>query len=151
VRPPKPAGLRALAGGGGHRPLPDVPLVETSAVPRVPRSLTGEAAAEWRRQAPRLHAAGILTSADVASLAVYCLAWQAVVDAAAEYERLGRPLTALQGDPPREVEHPVAAILRGRQSQLSRLATAMGITPASRGRVHAKAPKAATNPFAAVV
>ena len=43
--------------------------------PAKPRTLTGEAAAEWNRLVPELERSGILSTIDRALLVRYCTAW----------------------------------------------------------------------------
>src|SRR5688572_7318876 len=71
-RKPQPTALKLLKGNPGKRPLnADEPQVEP-AQPDPPAWITGPARAQWRRIAPQLEKARILTHVDRDSLAAYC-------------------------------------------------------------------------------
>src|SRR4051812_27931762 len=59
-------------------------------MPVMPSFLAGDAAAEWGRIVPLLHAQGYCTTLDTAVLAGYCCAWQRWLQA--ERALVGQPL-----------------------------------------------------------
>jgi phage terminase small subunit len=112
-RKPKPLSLRLIEGNPGKRPLPaDAPKPRGKA--QCPAWLPEPARQEWARLGPELERLGLLTAADQAVFAGYCLA-MARVRADAE-----------KGD----VSH---YALRS----LASLAAEFGLTPSSRTRLHA--------------
>ena len=89
-------------------------------LPACPRSLKGEARAEWRRQGKHMVAMGIIAESDRALLAVWCQAW-------AEFIAL---IDATEGPE-----------LRRRDAAADRLMKAsdrLGFSPAARTRVRAE-------------
>lgn len=76
LRGPAPTPTRILETRGSWRAkINDGELRFPEGEPNCPAFLSREAKAEWRRQVELLRAAGILTEADRAALAVYCEAW----------------------------------------------------------------------------
>jgi Phage terminase, small subunit len=74
--PPISFALRKLRGNPGKRRLhaePEPQIARTC--PEPPPFIPGYAADEWWLVAPELHRLGMLTVADVASLAAYCYAY----------------------------------------------------------------------------
>ena len=72
-RKPKPTTLRILEGNPGKRSLIDGPPQAPAKIPECPCFLDDEARAEWLRMAPVLLEMGLLTPADRAALAAYCI------------------------------------------------------------------------------
>ena len=93
-RPPKPTETKRIAGNPGKRRLNgDEPQFGASGL-TCPRWLPDEARREWRRVAPMLREKKVITAADRAALAAYCLS----------YARWQQAELALE---PREVEQTV--------------------------------------------
>lgn len=63
-RKPKPTALKKLEGNPGKRPLNELEPMPRVSMLRCPNWLEPEAKKEWRRLAPVLIDAGILTGAD---------------------------------------------------------------------------------------
>lgn len=84
---PRPTQLTVLYGNPGHRTLPVGEPEPAHKMPRRPALLTGEALAEWNRQAPRLFAMKVITEVDSAVMALYCVNWSRWVAAEAAVER----------------------------------------------------------------
>ena len=70
-----------------HRALPIGEPEPRHAMPHRPSGLTGEALAEWNRQAPRLFQMRVLTEVDGAVLALYCQSWSRWTAAEASVQR----------------------------------------------------------------
>ena len=68
--------MRLVHGGGTKRAIPRKPRA-----PRCPSFLGPVARAEWRRLAGDLVSRGLLTNLDRAAFAIYCQAWEHVVQA----------------------------------------------------------------------
>ncbi len=71
-RKPKPTALKKLAGNPGRRPLNEKEPMIREGKPRCPSHLNEPAKTEWRRIAPVLYEAGLITHIDRALLAAYC-------------------------------------------------------------------------------
>lgn len=84
---PEPTALRVLHGNPSRRPLPLDSPQPRHVMPRRPEMLTGEARAEWDRQAPRLFALGVLTEVDGTVLTMYCQNYKRWLQAEADVER----------------------------------------------------------------
>ena len=88
-RKPKPTALKKLEGNPGKRPLNDLEPLPKVTMLRCPNWLEPEAKKEWRRLAPVLIGAGILTSADAVPFAGYCQAYARWKEAEEQVSRLG--------------------------------------------------------------
>ncbi len=124
---PKPTVLRVLEGRVQHRPLPVGEPMPRLVMPRRPAVLTGEARAEWDRQASKLHAMGVLTEVDGSVLTMYCQSWKRWLQAEAAVERsleaTGR-LNRLR-----------VLVAHRYASQVLQLAGQLGLTPSARTRM----------------
>jgi len=96
-------------------------------VPMPPSYLSKDAKAEWRKVAPVLVERGVLTVADMAALANYCIAAGMMV-------RLDRQLQ-IDGDVlPNGKRNPASTALMQAMQQMLRAAGELGLTPAARSR-----------------
>ncbi len=95
-RKPKPTVLKLVTNNAGNRPLPTNEPKPASRDLQAPPILLPDARAEWDRVASDLVASGLVTVADLASLAIYCTAFGRWVQA----ERL--LAAAAQADPATE-------------------------------------------------
>jgi P27 family predicted phage terminase small subunit len=145
-RKPKPTAAKKLAGNPGKRKLDrSEPAIEpvTSDELAVPVYLSAEAAAEWTRLSCELMASKVLTKVDTGVLALYCQAFGQWVDAQKKLKR-GQPvITNSRGD---EVVSPWVRISNMAVQQMVKLASELGITPASRSRIKIE-PPAEEDPF----
>lgn len=73
-RPPKPTALKILEGNPGKRPLNDREPKPPPGAPPCPAWLHKHAKAEWKRIVKVLEPLGLVTLADLATLASYCQA-----------------------------------------------------------------------------
>jgi len=71
----KPTKLKELEGNPGKRELPGNEPQPSPAMPACPPFLKGAARKEWQRLAPQLNTLGLLTQADRAEFAAYCIFW----------------------------------------------------------------------------
>lgn len=88
-RKPKPTALKKLEGNPGKRPLNELEPLPQVTMLRCPNWLEPEARKEWRRLAPVLIGAGILTGADAVPFAGYCQAYARWKEAEQEVTKLG--------------------------------------------------------------
>lgn len=137
-RTPKPTALKKLAGNPGKRPLNQrEPKLEPRML-SVPRFLSEEAKAEWRRVVHELYDAGLLTAADRAILTAYCHAWGMFVKA--EKELKGQTLV-LESSNGNKYQNPLVGIVNKARYDVKRFAAEFGMTPAARSKVQAEAPE----------
>jgi P27 family predicted phage terminase small subunit len=133
---PKPTALRVLEGnngrGLGRRPVNVGEPIPPEGMPAVPDWLPAEAKREWRKIAPLLYRARLLTPLDGTALAGYCLAIAQLRSAQAVLDAKGFTVTA----PSDYVQQrPEVAIVRTSLMLIERYSTHFGLTPASRARI----------------
>ena len=130
ARQKKPALIRALEGLPGKSR--HTPVVEKGKVPRCPKWLPERAKEEWKRVAPALHAAGLLTGLDLCALESYCLTYakwrEAEQRLAEEGLTILTPNGCLQA-------HPCQSASNQAQKLLLSWVKAFGLSPDSRGRM----------------
>lgn len=90
-RVPKPTALKIAEGNRGKRtPNPAEPKPSVlDRIPKPPRGLNADGAAEWKRIAHQLQELGLLTELDLSSLTAYCASYARFLHAEQElhYER----------------------------------------------------------------
>jgi len=132
-RKPKPAALRRAQGNPGKRPIPEEPQLRRPArAPYAPRWLSEEAKAEWRRIAPLLLEAGLLTEADYTALALYCQAYARWRKAEEKLAEQGEILESARGG---LYQNPWLAVANRAWDQIRKSLAEFGMTPSSRLRV----------------
>jgi len=143
-RRPKSKALKLLAGKPGHRALqktePKVRIEE----PPCPDHLDVAARAEWRRIVPILLEIGVLSACDLAALAGYCQAWSRWVTAEKALADVGT-FTIATGSGSLKI-HPSFLVANRALSDLRQVSVELGLTPASRTRIHAAPKEAASDP-----
>ena len=132
----KPTKLRELQGTPGKRRLPKGeprPVVKDR-VPSAPRWLGEEARREWRRIAPLLHRAGLLTEVDGTALGMMCeaLAMYHEAKRVLGEQRLGLIVVSDKGN---TYQHPAVGLMNSARADVLRWAREFGMTPASRSRI----------------
>ena len=138
-RKPKPTAAKKLAGNPGKRKLNEAePTFGAPVDLRAPEHLSDLARGEWDRLAGELARAGVLTSVDTTTLAAYCEAFAQWVGAKAIVATDGITMLNTFGT---MVVHPAVRIADISVKQMVRLASELGITPASRSKVKAQAPE----------
>ena len=139
-RKPKPKAILTMDGSSVRRPdEPEVPPGDVVC----PAELTGDARVEWDRIAPVLSGMGVLTHADQALLAAYCLAWGRMLHAERELAKTGEVVKSPSGYP---IQNPWLAVCNRAGKDMKGYAEQLGLSPTARGRV-SKAPAAKKNPF----
>ena len=128
--PPKPARLRALAGGGGHRPMPGPsPRAEPGMPPR-PAWLVGALAIEtWDELGPQLVRAGTLSAIDGPILACYCAAVELLRDSMRLLDEGGLIVEPPNGIP---YPHPATKIRDRAVREIAQFGRLLGIGALSR-------------------
>jgi P27 family predicted phage terminase small subunit len=139
----KPMALRLIQGNPGRRPINKHEPKPPARMPQCPRHLDGEARAEWRRLAPQLFAAGLLTELDVAALSALCVTWALWSEAE---QKLASESLTVTGRGGAVRPSPWIAIASRAQRDMQLLAAEFGMTPNSRQRIRVVAP-AAPDPF----
>lgn len=139
-RRPKPAALRLV--DGTHRPNRHGDAAEASRrvqedrsgrTPAPPRSLTGEARAEWRRLAESLHDRGLLTHRHRAAFAAYCQAWADMVAAQEALAKAGsRYVPTRTGG---AMLHPAVTDYHQAAYRLRNFVQEFGLSPVAEGRL----------------
>lgn len=129
----KPTALKLLAGNPGCRKLNDREPAPEIGAPSCPSWLDKEAKAEWKRATAQLLAMKVLTFADRAILAAYCLAWSELKAATQTLAAEGRYFTTEKGY---VGQHPAVAVAKSAREQVRKLGAELGFSPASRTRIH---------------
>jgi P27 family predicted phage terminase small subunit len=137
-RKPKPTELKILEGNPGRHPLNAAEPRPQCGPPDCPSQLDGPAKTEWRRLAQELADLGILTRIDRAVLAAYCVAWSRWARAQRKLSKQGELLKSEGGA---EYQNPWLSIANRAMEQCVKIASELGMTPTSRSRVPAAAPK----------
>ena len=99
--------------------------------PAMPRDLSPEAKAEWRRIVGELEAAGLLASIDKAVLIRYCTAWSDWVELQGLLERSGKLLKGARGH---LVRNPLWFMKQDAEQTLAELGWQLCLTPVARIR-----------------
>lgn len=140
-RKPKPTAAKKLAGNPGKRKIRHVEPVLAS-VDRdelsPPVYMSEDAAEEWRRLARELTVSKVLTKVDTGALALYCQAFDQWREAQNKLKRAQLVVTNSRGD---EVVSPWVRVSNMAVQQMVRLASELGITPASRSRIKVEPPQ----------
>ena len=107
--------------------------------PRCPSHLNEPAKTEWRRIAPVLYEAGLITHIDRALLAAYCQNYGRWVEAELKLKELRESvpkqdlvIKTMNGN---YVQNPWIQIANRAQEQMAKLAVEFGMSPSSRSRV----------------
>lgn len=140
-RKPVPTELKILRGNPGQRPLnAQEPRPALAASLDPPEFLDDEARREWASKAPMLERLGLLTEADLDTLALYCQTFSRWKQAQRQLARLGMVVQTSTG----VIQiNPWMSISNKAQSECQRLLIEFGCTPSSRSRVTvAKRPSA---------
>lgn len=129
----KPTELRKLQGNPGKRALPKgEPRPGAGKMPSAPRWMNDEAKREWRKIAPRLFKAGLLTEVDGVGLAMLCEALGQYVEGKRIVEAEGAIAVSDQGN---IYQHPAVGLMKTARAEVLRWAREFGMTPAARSRI----------------
>ena len=139
-RKPTPTDLKVLRGNPGHRPLnvdePQLPAATSDAFDTPPPELPDDpvAAAEWRRLAPMLRAARLVTEAERASLIALCQQWSLYLTAVSKAQATGMVVKSPSGYP---MPNPYLSIANKALTHCTKLWAELGLTPSARSRITA--------------
>jgi P27 family predicted phage terminase small subunit len=132
---PTSAHLTVLRGNPGQRRIPRALEIPMPAAPLpAPDWLPELAAAEWRRLAPLLHAAGLLTALDQTVFEIYCTSFARWRQAEAALEANGELVT--RGDRGAVVS-PMVRVAESAAKDTLRYGNEFGLTPSARLRLRA--------------
>lgn len=132
-RKPKPSALKLLSGNPGKRPLnSDEPKFPADGELLLPEDLDARAQEEWRRCAPLLRDAGVLTSIDRTALAAFCMCYSRWIEAEQHVRRDGCVISGSTGSP---VMNPYVRVAAQALDQMRALMSDFGMTPSSRSRL----------------
>ena len=128
---PKPKALKILDGTRADR-INDTEPIAPEGVPTPPDHLDEIAVKEWERIAPILHKMKVLTIADGAALAIYCMTYSEWVQAQAKIKKQGMAIaTGLGG---LKINPHLTVAIQARAT-LIKILSEFGCTPSSRSRV----------------
>ncbi len=139
-RPPKPTAVKRLEGNPGKRKLNNAEPQYGQAGLTCPRWLRLAARAEWRRVAPLLKDGKVITAADRAALAAYCVSYARWMQAEAKLDGgLSQtvPIVNKKGDVigEKDVARPEVTIAQQYQRLMLAAAGKLGMDPSSRSKV----------------
>ena len=144
-RKPKPTAVLKLQGNfraDRHQDgEPEPPL----AIPEPPKSLKGEALAEWDRITKLLADAHCIAELDRSALAAYCTEWARYVNANNKL-RLANTLLA-ESTKGTKMPHPLLRVSDRALANMLRICQEFGLTPASRTRLNINAGAADEDPL----
>lgn len=135
-RRPQPTALKVLRGNPGKRPLnvdePQIPAADPS-FDDPPAELADDAGAatEWRRVAPILRAAGLVSATERAALTALCQQWSRYLAAHAQVIALGMCIETTKSVP---IPNPYLLVADRALTHCSRLWSELGLTPSGRAR-----------------
>lgn len=144
---PAPTALKLAKGTRSDR-IPKGEPKPPAGLPVMPSWLDKEAKAEWKRIAPILAAAGILSPLNGAALAHYCLAHGRVVRTHRELETIEAQTVETQRGGERL--HPLVKSMREDQALCMRILAEFGGTPSSLTGIKLDAP-AVEDPLSAFI
>ena len=135
-RRPQPTALKVLRGNPGKRPLnPNEPIMPpaTAAFDEPPPALAEDpaAAAEWRRVAPLLRAAGLVTESEQSALTALCQQWSRYLQATTQIRELGMCIEGSHGIP---TPNPYLLVADRALTHCHRLWAELGLTPSGRAK-----------------
>jgi P27 family predicted phage terminase small subunit len=136
-RRPQPTAIKLLRGNPGKRRLNDrEPTIDRAdpSFDNPPAELAGDLAAstEWKRVAPLLRAAGLVSQSERSALTALCQQWSRYLAAHAQIIELGMVLTVSKRKIP--IQNPYLSVADRALSHCHRLWSELGLTPSGRAR-----------------
>ena len=139
-----PTYLKLVTGNPGKRPInrdePNVPALKE--MPAAPAHLNAGARKHWRRLAPQLIEAGLLTGLDLDMLGSLCSSLAMIDAASAAIATEGATIVTVTGQ--RKV-NPWVTIRNVEQRSLAAQASEFGLSPSARSRIKAPPARKADN------
>lgn len=139
-RKPKPSADKALRGNPGKRPInlrepqPHVP----SRVPAAPSWLDSLARRHWQEVAPVLLESGVLTDADIDSLALYCSAYSRYRKVLKMVADIDFDAPIFEGWEPKDIAVVMSGLpvrLEKAEASVRLIGSDLGLNPSSRSRL----------------
>lgn len=143
---PKPTNLKVLQGNPGKRQLNEnePQFKKASEVPKPPAFLSTYAKKEWKRIAPFLYNNGLLTEADISSLAAYCQAYHRWLEAEKLIRTYGYTTETDKGN---IIQRPEVGIANKAMDSMLKYGKEFGLTPSSRTSLHIEKTEKVEDPF----
>jgi P27 family predicted phage terminase small subunit len=144
-RKPKPTAVLKLTGQyrpdrhEGTEPQPAV------GIPEPPKSLTGEALAEWDRITRLLVQVRCIAELDRSALAAYCIEWAKYIKANNRLRVINSLLT--ESTKGTRMPHPLLRVSDRALANMLRLCQEFGLTPAARSRLNVEAGQSSEDPL----
>ena len=132
-----PQSIRGMKAGLSRRSLADIPADELGTA-TMPRWLSKDAKAFWRRNAPELERRGVLTGLDEDMFAVLCEEWSRLRELDRILARDGHVITGPRGG---TRLHPLIGVRNRAERAVLEGMEAFGMTPRSRARIHVTPPR----------
>lgn len=129
---PRPMELVKLEGNPGHRKINHETPKFKPVIPPCPAFLDSVGRKEWRRLTPELERLGLITSADLAAFASYCVAWSRLVASEKVLKREGMTFETPNGY---VMPRPEISVSNSAMKLIKDFACQFGLTPSSRGRI----------------
>jgi len=144
-RKAKPTSLKLLQGNAGKRAInADEPQGnELKAVPQPPDWLADYAKEAWRKLAPWLVGAKILTASDLHNLEAFCSAYNRWRLAEEDIATRGIVVAGMNSD----IKNPACTAANEALKQMSTYGSSLGLDPASRANLAVPGAKDAAHPF----
>lgn len=135
-RRPQPTALKVLRGNPGKRPLNvDEPTIAPAdpSFDNPPAEIADDlgAATEWRRVAPILRAAGLVSATERAALTALCQQWSRYLAAHTQVMKLGMCIETTKSVP---IPNPYLLVADRALTHCARLWSELGLTPSGRAR-----------------
>ncbi len=137
-RGPLPKPMSSATLRGSNTADDRLPPVTTAKPPVMPKTLSGAAAAFWRRHSKELHGAGHLTERDAAAFSRCCALWGQLVELDELLMTDGLILISPSGV---QKPHPAVQMRAVAEKQFLAHAQQFSLTPGSRMRIPSAAPK----------
>ena len=143
---PKSTAAKKMGGNPGKRPLnADEPVMPVPPkAPKPPAYLNTAGKKEWKRVAPILLQAGILTTGDLSALEAYCIQYGALVEAQKALKKNGGIMETSKDEKGKVLTlgvHPMFDVQQKALVQMRQFMSEFGLTPSSRSRIKVAAPK----------
>lgn len=136
---PTPTALRILKGDRKDRINRCEPTPPSGGAIEAPEYLVGAALGVWRRLAPSLIEAKLLTPWDIEAFAIYCDSSVRYHEAAKLLDREGFTVPGATGG---TVRNPTQVVVSDLAKMVRAFATEFGLTPSARSRLKAETPDA---------
>ena len=132
-RKPKPTRLKLMEGNPGKRRINEQEPQPPEGVPSCPKFLNSDAKEEWDRITGILQEMQLLTHADRAALAAYCVAYGRWVEAEKQVQKYGTIVKSPNKGFP--MKSPYLTVAEQSMEAMRKMMVEFGLTPSSRSRI----------------